>query len=356
MSPETKAPSMRGLVDLTSLPVPKSTGIGGPLSALVSAVSGYHPHLSFWILCPLWGMLALVLVLFCPVLLPLYLLAMLQRHYQKAAAKGTLSLGDAAEESHASAAGSAESGNAEPSEAEEHLVAPEVLYDAAGELKSERSAWARMVEALGQLKLWESIKQHFGFLLALLLGYYFVLVALYFGVSNASYRAMQIYMEAARKHKVLQIATPEQMTYANQMSTIFTIAGIVLIVALVVCFALTFIRLLPFKNVAASCGSLVLKNLPGLAMLTALFYAIILIMERYYAHFRIIAVEAMIRGVEYFDPALPFMVLRLYVGAVLLMSLALSLCMGLHLLPNTFSSQKDQDGGRYTPPPKSPLI
>ena len=93
-------------------------------------------------------------------------------------------------------------------------------------------------------------------------------------------------------------------------------------------------------------------------MLTALFYAIILIMERYYAHLRIIAVEAMIRGSEYFDPSVPFIVLRLYVGAVLFMTLALTLGMSLHVIPQNFRGKFTNSKGmpRYEPPPKGPLV
>lgn len=349
MPPESNVRSHQPLFDLNALPQPISIGIGGPLSSLLSALSGYHPRLSFWVLCPLWGMMALLLVLLCPVLLPIYLLAMLQRYYRRQRQSiMAVPVQERAKDVHEE--------NCTEDSAIEHLVDPKVLYDESKEQELELDACAHMGEYLAQLHLWESVRHHFGFLLAVLLGYYMTLVAVYFAVSNASYKAMQIYMEAARKNQVLQIATPEQLTYANHMTTIFTIAGVIIIFALVLCFALTFIRLLPYKKIAATCLLLVLKNLPGLALLTAIFYAMILLIERYYAHFRIIAVEAMIRGVDYFDPTLPFIILRLYVGAVLLMSFALSLSMGLHLLPASFRTSKSKDSGRYEPPPKSPLL
>lgn len=381
LSPDHGASSVPSQTALhcLSLPEPVSVGIGGPLSALLAAMTGYHKRVSFWVLFPLWGMLAFVLVLLCPVLLPIFLLYMMQRRVRRMPVvanatpdpKDESTAAETTETSTSSAdmtASSAEdvSVATEPKVVDdkdfgggqEHLVSPEVIYDETKARDQELSAQACMDSFLRQLNLTQSIKSHIGLLLGVLLGYYLVWGAVYFWSSTAAYRAMQAYMEAARQNQVLQIATPEQLAYANHMTAIFTIAGVVLVLSLVVSFALTFLGILQYRRIAWQLVLLIGKNLPGLAMLTALFYAIILIMERYYAHLRIIAVEAMIRGTEYFDPSVPFIVLRLYVGAVLLMALALTVGMSLHVIPQNFRGNftKKQGIPRYEPPPKGPLV
>lgn len=377
-SPDPISSPPIALKDL-SLPEPVSVGIGGPLSALLAAMIGYHKSVSFWVLFPLWGMLAVVLVLLCPVLLPIYLLFMMQRRVCRLPVVTDAASADSAFKAESSKAdpstraddmttGSSEDAPAATGpqtvddkgfgDGQEHLVSSEVIYDEAKVRDQELSAQARMDSFLRHHNLAQSIKSHIGLLLGVLLGYYLVWGVVYFWSSTAAYRAMQAYMEAARQNHVLQIATPEQLAYANHMTAIFTISGVVLVLALVVSFALTFLGILQYRKIAWQLVLLIGKNLPGLAMLTALFYAIILIMERYYAHLRIIAVEAMIRGSEYFDPSVPFIVLRLYVGAVLLMTLALTLGMSLHVIPQNFRGKFTNSQGmpRYEPPPKGPLV
>lgn len=378
LSPEHGASSVPSQTALhcSSLPDPVSVGIGGPLSALLAAISGYHKQVSFWVLFPLWGMLAFVLVILCPVLLPLYLLYMMQRRVRRMPVEANATAEPKAESLKADTSTSSDDmtassakeasvatepeavDNKDLGEGQEHLVSPEVIYDEAKVRDQELSAQACMDSFLRQLNLTQSIKSHIGLLLGVLLGYYLVWGVVYFWSSTAAYRAMQAYMEAARQNQVLQIATPEQLAYANHMTAIFTIVGVVLVLSLVVSFALTFLGILQYRRIAWQLVLLIGKNLPGLAMLTALFYAIILIMERYYAHLRIIAVEAMIRGSEYFDPSVPFIVLRLYVGAVLLMALALTVGMSLHVIPQNFRGKFTNSKGmpRYEPPPKGPLV
>ena len=378
LSPDHGASSVPSQTALhcLSLPEPVSVGIGGPLSALLAAMTGYHKRVSFWVLFPLWGMLAFVLVLLCPVLLPLYLLYMMQRRVRRMPVEANATAEPKAESLKADTSTSSDDmtassakeasvatepeavDNKDLGEGQEHLVSPEVIYDEAKVRDRELSAQACMDSCLRQLNLTQSIKNHIGLLLGVLLGYYLVWGVVYFWSSTAAYRAMQAYMEAARQNQVLQIATPEQLAYANHMTAIFTIVGVVLVLSLVVSFALTFLGILQYRRIAWQLVLLIGKNLPGLAMLTALFYAIILIMERYYAHLRIIAVEAMIRGSEYFDPSVPFIVLRLYVGAVLFMTLALTLGMSLHVIPQNFRGKFTNSKGmpRYEPPPKGPLV
>ena len=121
---------------------------------------------------------------------------------------------------------------------------------------------------------------------------------------------------------------------------IFTIGILVLMVAMLLCFTITTVSVLCMPAVGLRVLMVIIKNLPGFAMILALFYGVVMIMERYYAHFRVIAVEAMIRGTSYFDPSITFIVLRLYVAQALVLTLVLMVLMSLNLLPQRFSSKR----------------
>lgn len=91
--------------------------------------------------------------------------------------------------------------------------------------------------------------------------------------------------------------------------------------------------------------TLLLKNLPGIAMILALMYGVLMTVERYYAHYRVIAVEAMILGRTYFDPSIWFLLLRGYLVYAFLLSLVLVLIMGCGLLAQSHHSVKPPKHG-----------
>ncbi len=372
--------------------IPVSIGIGGPLASLVMALTGYSRVMPWWVLCPVWGMLAVLLVFLCPVLLPLYVLWALQRSCrqryalqllaeeteqlyatadaleekartapqedkdQDSAAAATVTTNESTSASAAATTTTTDTkATAESTEqadssnivddngfgdGKQHLISSQVVFNEAEEkIKLERN-YERMCLHLARLHLGAEIKSHLGTILLALCGYYAVAVAVFYGVTSASAVALNEYMAKAKENPVLQIATPEQIAYANNMTAIFTIGILVLMVAMLLCFTITTVSVLCMPAVGLRVLMVIIKNLPGFAMILALFYGVVMIMERYYAHFRVIAVEAMIRGTSYFDPSITFIVLRLYVAQALVLTLVLMVLMSLNLLPQRFSSKR----------------
>ncbi len=142
------------------------------------------------------------------------------------------------------------------------------------------------------------------------------------------------YMEEAAKSAQLQIGTVEQMRYADSVRTLFSGAGFIL---------LLFFTLILSAALALALGpgiryglKAVWVNLPGLAVLFALIVGIFNVVERYFAHYKLKAIEAMILKQDYFDPALPFMLLRWYILTVFLAAIVQVLFMAFGLLPLPF--------------------
>ena len=63
-------------------PSPITTGIGGPLAALFTGLTGYSKTLPWYLLCPIYCLISSPLILLLPIILPLYLLHVLSRHYR----------------------------------------------------------------------------------------------------------------------------------------------------------------------------------------------------------------------------------------------------------------------------------
>ncbi len=82
--------------------------------------------------------------------------------------------------------------------------------------------------------------------------------------------------------------------------------------------------------------SVIIRNLPGIAVLSAIFYSAFIVIERYYAHLRISAIDAMVLGRDYFDPSLLFIFLRLYAVQAFTVSLMLVVLMSLHAIALNF--------------------
>ena len=372
---------------------PVSIGIGGPLASLVIALTGYSRVMPWWVLCPVWGMMAVLLVFLCPVLLPLYVLWALQRscrqryalqllaeetellyatadaleekartapqeeQEQDSTAATTVTTSDSITAAATTTTSTSTDTNAKAEstdhsdisndvddkgfgDGKQHLISSKVVFNETEEkIKLERN-YERMGLHLARLHLWSEIKSHLGTILLSLCGYYAVAVAVFYGVTSASVVALNEYMAKAKENPVLQIATPEQIAYANNMTAIFTIGILVLMVAMLLCFTITTVSVLRLPAMGLRVLMVIIKNLPGFAMILALFYGVVMIMERYYAHFRVVAVEAMIRGTSYFDPSLTFIVLRLYVAQALVLTLVLMVLMSLNLLPQRFSAKR----------------
>ncbi len=339
---------------------PISVGLGGPLSCLLSAASGINKCLPFWVLCPLCCIFIAPITILCPVLLPLYLLRALQTRVRdfyglesdgsnaqmgehlankadKAIAAAAAAAADNAgkDDSDARDANASDTSDVRDERGEREQLKADV-YDKERDIKEEQDALHSMGLHVAKLHLGMSIRTHLGSLLCMLLCYYLVALGVYFFSSHYMNKALYRYIDIATSHKVLQIATPEQIEYANSVMVIWTLAGATMVFMALICFVFTLMLVLNYENKAKAAAALILKNLPGFMVIGAIFYAIVVIVERYYAHFRVISVEAMIRDVEYFDPTVPFILLRLYISHVLVVCLVLTVLMAMRIIPRHF--------------------
>ncbi len=284
----------------------RSTGIGGPLLCLVSGLSGWHPKVAWWCLSPLWFVLLVPLTLVAPPALPIILLFWLQRSWRHAA---------------------------------ELPLAVDPRDDSAVKLR------------LVALDLGAVLRQQRHLLMGLVMAYYLIAIGGSFILSSALQSALNLYMAQAQAHKVLQIATPEQIAYSNSVVHYIALYLIVVALTIITIFATTIVALFTSKDpagtqvlalprLASAVATLLGKNLPGIAMILALFYGVIMTVERYYAHFRIVAVEAMILGQDYFDPSIWFLLLRGYLIQAFFVALVLVLFMGCGLLAPSHQNDK----------------
>lgn len=339
---------------------PINVGIGGPLSALGAGLSGFSKALPWWALCPLYGVLATPLILLLPVLLPLWLLKVLSKqerpvgHYEQEVAAFKERFGHEIQKS----------AQTEKTQARIQVVVDESVEGISPEdvarAKDNASKLDRqLAQEQAQVQLSFSLVSHAmqGFklgafitrnklLLALTtLAYYATLAVAFVLSSNLINQAMERYIVQASKSQVLQIATAEQLAYSNSVVNILTWAGLVVVLLLLVSFALVLSKAvqeqvqslaqeeISIGSVRSLVMSVILKNLPGLGVLCAILYAAFITIERYYSHFRMLAIEAMVLGQEYFDPSLVFMGLRCYALYAFMVSLAIVILMSLHLIP-----------------------
>lgn len=385
-------------------PSPITTGIGGPLAGLFTGLSGYSQTLPWYYLCPIYCLIAAPLIVLFPIILPLYLLHVLSARYRlshtkKGAFEDVLnhnsqhaaSNSDAAAAATASgeaAAATASGSNADASAVANGAASPgadvrlsddekEAKRIAArskhieDESKHEIESLARdhefVATALARYNTAAFISAHMKTLALSLLSYYVVFFSTFVVAAFAISNAMMIYVEKAKTSHQLQIATAEQLAYANAVNSVLTIAGIVIFVTILMIFAVVFVSAIKDVTINAAKSeaqqaeaegrgnaaaqiaaqgeaisklgtfstavATVLKNLPGLALLMCILYAVFVIVERYYAHMRVTAIEAMVLGQPYFDPSLPFIVIRLYIIYAFCLAFASVILMALHALP-----------------------
>ena len=145
---------------------------------------------------------------------------------------------------------------------------------------------------------------------------------------------------------MLQIATQEQLEYANSVVNIISWAGVFVVLMIISSFAVVIVKAIKFAlsesqkaQINGSLFSLVVKtilvNLPGMGVLVAMLYACFINLERYYSHLRMIAMEAMVLGQEYFDPTWLFLGLRCYLIYAFALALAIVLLMSWSIVPIT---------------------
>lgn len=153
--------------------------------------------------------------------------------------------------------------------------------------------------------------------------YFAILYAVYKCVSYKAEQYLQIYKEKALNNQVLQIATPEQIEYARNMSTLFGISAVI-VFALVVLIA-TYSCICELKadnksNLLSIKLTLVAvaKNLHLYILIFVLFYVLAMIIENSFAHYKIMYLESVILKKEgAFDPVYVYLFVRIYVLYIL---------------------------------------
>lgn len=278
---------------------------------LISGLTGYHPKVPWWCLCPVWFLLAVPVTLIAPPAMPLIVLAFLQRAWRKSS---------------------------------------QLPLDAAG-------LNAVQLRFIG-INLGEVLRYKRRLLMVLVICYYLIALGGSYILGAAMQSALDLYIAKAQASQALQIATPEQVQYSNSVMHYIALYLLALVLTIVVICATTIIallttpdtsgaRVLEFERIVPAVITLLVKNLPGIAMILALMYGVLMTVERYYAHYRVIAVEAMVLGRTYFDPSIWFLLLRGYLVYAFLLSLVLVLIMGCGLLAQSHHSVKTPKPGAH---------
>lgn len=309
---------------------PKSIGLGGSLYSLVSAFSGINQVIAFKYLCPVWAVLLFPLSLFFPVLTPIFVFKAIKQRYQdqnfiqKILKTQSKSVFANKEDLNIAK-------NKQNAKATEQEITPE---------QSEHTLLESLYQYIGSINLKSNLKKHRHILILTQIFWYVAVLAIYHGSTYFADLTINKYINIAKEHQVLQIATPEQIAMSQSLSTIYSIAlGIGLFIMLV-CMSISVLCACNFIYKRQQLKEFLLKNLPGIMVVFAFAYCLITIIERYYAHYRMIAIEAMLKNLPYFDPSWSFILLRCYVGHAIIMALIIMIFMSLRILPSSFRSTK----------------
>lgn len=166
--------------------------------------------------------------------------------------------------------------------------------------------------------------------------YWLALSVVIYGMNFFATLAVEKYRASAMRHQVLKIVTPEQIDYANTIVMILSIGGSILLAAMLLVFAMTLVAATNCLYPKTVASKVLIKNIPGVVSVSCLMYAVCVIVERYYAHYTLIAYENILLGHDYFNPTWLFILLRLYLICAFLTSFVLTMMMSLKLLPGAF--------------------
>lgn len=154
------------------------------------------------------------------------------------------------------------------------------------------------------------------------------------------YKASQ-YFEAykykAVRNPTLQIATPEQLEYSHSLTTLICAIAVALIVLQIVIMAYSFIKAYDLDKNVRTEGPLkivvktIFRNLPVYILFTVVLIYVFIIIETYFAKYKLIHIEGYILGKDNFDPAITFMVLRIFVLHIAIYALNLFTFCALNL-------------------------
>lgn len=158
--------------------------------------------------------------------------------------------------------------------------------------------------------------------------------------SIRSQDAAAIYMEQARAHQELQLGTQEQLQYSNTLIQTIAMSGFALLLILGILQNISMSYAAGIKTPLVNGLKSWAVNLPGellLAVITIVAFAII---EKYFAMLKLRYLEAYILGKKAFDPAIPFILLRIYALNAAFCAQAVMAAISLKLIRFNFAKLK----------------
>jgi hypothetical protein len=186
-----------------------------------------------------------------------------------------------------------------------------------------------LMQGKGFLQL---LRENLGAALMGTLAWWAVLCGAYEAISWRTGVLAQRYAEAAMAHKVLQIATPEQLEYSQALLTMYAAAALLLmlIFSLIVLWSLaaTLNLRAPFAHALRAFGA----NAPGYLLLAALAVCVFGIIEKEFAVLKLSYLEGYILGQERFNPTWPFLALRIWLSCAFMSAFGLMAALALRIL------------------------
>ena len=192
-----------------------------------------------------------------------------------------------------------------------------------------------------------SLKQNWSFVLLVTLAWWVCIAGALLFFEYKSHEAMLIYEQAASEHQVLQIGTEEQQEHSHALVQTIAVSGLCLLLVFSLLSALSFAavskRRDPFITGFKAWG----VNLPGHLLLAVIVVVAFAITEKYFAVLKLRYIEGLILKRDEFDPALTFIVLRIYILNAAATAAALMAAFSLKISAYGFSKrltteEKDQ--------------
>lgn len=165
----------------------------------------------------------------------------------------------------------------------------------------------------------KGLKFDFKTMLATEIIYLLGLIAIFEYFCFKANEALEIYKYKAERNPTLQIATPEQLEYSHTLTTLICTAAVVIIAMHMLITAYSFIKAndldlrVKTENPLKIVFSTIFRNLPVYILFTVALIYIFTVIETYFAKFKLMHIEGYILGKDNFDPAITFMILRIFI-------------------------------------------
>ena len=130
---------------------------------------------------------------------------------------------------------------------------------------------------------------------------------------------IEVYKYKAVRNPTLQIATPEQLEYSHALTTLISTIAVTIIILQIIIMAYSFIkaydvdRRVSTEHPLKIVFSTIFRNLPVYILFTVALIYVFAIIETYFAKYKLLHIEGYILGKDNFDPAITFMIIRIFV-------------------------------------------